>query len=118
MTTVEDDFCSMNHTVFAIEKSFSTSDVFRSLIYGLARFCRLQNREFHLKLTKSRIQHVQRHLVTLLGSRDRNQALIAAFLRLVDLDHATTQVPNLIDLRTALPDNSTNHIVGDVNLLR
>ena len=101
-----------------VEKTFSTSGVFRSLIYGLA-LASIDFKQTRLKkLTESRIQHVQRHLVTLLGSRDGHQTLIAAFLRLVDLDHTATQVPNLINLGPTFPDDSTDHVVGNVNLLR
>lgn len=38
-------------------------------------------------------------------------------MRLINLDHTATEVSNLIDLRTALSDDGTNHVVGDVDLL-
>ena len=71
-----------------------------------------------IKLTKSGIQHVERHLVGLLCSCDSNQTLIAVVLRLVDFDHATTKLPDLVDLRSALANDSTDHVVWNEDLLR
>lgn len=68
-------------------------------------------------LTESRVEHVQRHLVALLGTRNGHQTLVAAFLGLVYLNHTTTQVAYFIDLRTALANDGTDHIVRDENLL-
>lgn len=67
--------------------------------------------------TKSGIQHVKSHLVALLGTSDGHQTLVAVILRLVDLDHTATQVPDLVDLSTTLTDDSTDHVVRDVDLL-
>lgn len=72
----------------------------------------------HLELlTKSRIQHIQCHLIALLSPCNRHQPFVAAFLRLVDFDHTATEVSNLVDLRTTLANYGTNHVVGDVDLL-
>lgn len=67
--------------------------------------------------TQSCVQHVQRHLVALLRTRDRDQTLIAVFLRLIDLDHTATEVSDLVDLGTTLTDDGADHIVGNVDLL-
>lgn len=71
-----------------------------------------------LYLTESRVEHVQSHAVTLLRTGNRNQSLIAVILRLVNLDHTTTHLPDLVDLLTAFTDDSTDHVIGNVNLLR
>ena len=68
-------------------------------------------------LTKSRIEHVQSHLVTLLGSRDCNQTLVTVILRLIDFDNTSAQLPYLVDLRAPLANNSSNHIIRNENLL-
>jgi len=68
-------------------------------------------------LTKSRVQHVQRHLVAVLCTCNGNKTLIAVIGGLVDLDDTATKLANLIDLRTALSDDGTNHVVGDEDLL-
>lgn len=69
-------------------------------------------------LTKSRIQHIQCHLVTLLRPGNGNKTLVAILLRLINLDNTTTQMPDLVNLSTALPDNGTDHVIRDINLLR
>lgn len=69
------------------------------------------------QLTKSRVKHIQCHLVTLLGTSNSDQTLVAILLRLVDLNDTPTEMPDLVDLGSSLADNRTNHIVGDVDLL-
>lgn len=68
-------------------------------------------------LTKSRVEHVERHLIALLGTGDRDQTLVAVLLGLVDLDDTATQVTDLVDLGSSLSNDSANHVVGDVDLL-
>lgn len=70
-----------------------------------------------LKLTKSRVQHVQGHLVAFLSTSDGHQTLVAALLWLVDLDDASTEMSDFVDLGSALSDDRANHVVGDVDLL-
>lgn len=67
--------------------------------------------------TKSGVEHVESHLVALLGSSDGDQTLVAVILRFVDLDHTSTQVPDLVDLGTTLTNDGTDHVIGDVDLL-
>src|SRR5271163_2522619 len=67
--------------------------------------------------TKSRVEHVQCHLVALLGSRDRHQPLIAVVLWLIDLDHTSTQMSNFVDLGASLANDRTDHIIRNENLL-
>jgi len=56
-------------------------------------------------------------LVTLLCACYRDQPLITIVLGLVDLDHTSAQLPNLIDLGASLADDGADHIIGDENLL-
>lgn len=65
-----------------------------------------------------RIQHIKRHLVTLRRPCNRHQTLIAIILRLINLDHRSTQLANFIDFRSALANDRTDHVVRDVDLLR
>ena len=65
-----------------------------------------------------RIKHIKRHLITLRRPRNRNKTLIAIILRFINLNHRSTQLTNLIDLGSALADDSTDHVVRDVDLLR
>jgi hypothetical protein len=67
--------------------------------------------------TKSRIEHVECHLVTFLGSRNGDKTFIAVVLRLIDFDDTSTELTDLVDLSTTLAYNSTYHVVGNVNLL-
>lgn len=69
-------------------------------------------------LTKSRVQHVQGHAVALLSARDRDQALIAAVLRFVNLDDTSTDLPDLVDFLSTFANDGTDHVVRDVDLLR
>lgn len=69
------------------------------------------------ELTKSRIQHVECHSVTLFRTGDGNKALVAVVLRLVDLNDTTAHLSDLVDLLTALTNNGTDHVVGDKYLL-
>lgn len=69
------------------------------------------------ELTKSRVEHVQRHAIALLGARDRHEPLIAIVLRFVDLDHTAADLPDLVDLLAALADNGADHVVRDEDLL-
>ena len=70
------------------------------------------------RLTQSGIKHVKRHLVSLLGAGDGDEALIVVVGRLVDLDDAATQLTDLINLLTTFADDSANHVVRNENLLR
>lgn len=69
------------------------------------------------ELTKSRVEHVKCHSVTLLSACDRNQTFIAVVLRLVDLDNTTANLADLVDLLATLTNDSTDHIVGNEDLL-
>ncbi len=70
-----------------------------------------------LQLTKPGIEHVERHLVTFLSTRDGHETLVAVVLRFVDLDDTATQCTDLINLRTALANDRANHIVRNEYLL-
>ena len=67
--------------------------------------------------TKSRVQHVQSHLVALLGPGNCHQPLVAALLRFVDLDHTSAEMSDLVDLGSSLSDDRTDHVVRDEDLL-
>jgi hypothetical protein len=69
------------------------------------------------RLTQSGVQHVERHLVALLGTSDGDQTLVVVVLRLVDLDDTATQLAYLVDLGAALSDDRAHHIVGNEDLL-
>lgn len=69
------------------------------------------------ELTEPRVEHVERHPVALLGARDCDEALIAVVLWLVNLDHATTDLADLIDLLPPLANDGPNHVIGNVDLL-
>ena len=56
-------------------------------------------------------------MITLLCASDCDQSLVAVVLGLVDLDHTSAQLPNLIDLGASLADDGADHIIGDENLL-
>ncbi len=73
--------------------------------------------QLRLELTEPRVEHVQRHPVALLSAGDRDETLIAAVLWFIDLDHAATDLTDLVDLLAALSDDGTDHVVGDVDLL-
>lgn len=68
-------------------------------------------------LTKTRIEHEERHLVALLCTSDGNKTLVAVVLRLINLDDTSTELAYLVDLCTALSDDSADHVVGDEDLL-
>lgn len=68
--------------------------------------------------TQSRIEHVQSHLIAFRRARYGHQSLIAVVLWLIDLDYAPTKLPDLVDLRTSLSNNGTDHIVWNEDLLR
>jgi hypothetical protein len=68
-------------------------------------------------LTKSRVQHVQSHLVALLRACDCDQTLVAVISGFVNLDHAATKLAYLVDLCTTLTDDGADHVVGDEDLL-
>lgn len=70
------------------------------------------------KLTKSRVQHVKCHPITLFGSGNSHKSLVAVILRFVDFNDTTTDLSNFIDLLAALADNGANHIIRNENLLR
>lgn len=64
-----------------------------------------------------RIQHIQCHLITLLGPCDRHQALIAIILRLIDLNYTSAEMTDLVDLRPSFPNDRSDHVIGDIDLL-
>ena len=68
--------------------------------------------------TQSGIEHVKCHLVALRCTGNRHQSLVAVVLRLVNLNDASAELSNLVDLSSALADDGTNHVVGDEDLLR
>lgn len=74
------------------------------------------NRKFE-RLTKTRVQHEQSHLVAFLSTGDSDKTLVAVILRLVDLDNTTAELSDFVDLCSTLANNCANHIVGDENLL-
>ena len=59
----------------------------------------------------------ERHLVALLCSGDGDEALVAVVGGFVDLDDAAAQLPNFVDFSTALTDDSSDHIVRNIDLL-
>ena len=69
-------------------------------------------------LTKPRVEHVQRHLVTFRGSSNSHEPLVAIILRLVNLNHAAAELPDFIDLGSTFPDNRPHHVIRDEYLLR
>lgn len=71
-----------------------------------------------LSLTKSRVEHVKRHLIALRSTRNGDQSLVAVVLWLVDLDDTATKLAYLIDLRSTLADDRSNHVVRNEDLLR
>jgi len=66
---------------------------------------------------KSRVEHIECHLVALCRASDSDKSLVAVVLRFVDLDHTATKVSDLVDLGTTLANNGTDHVVGDEDLL-
>jgi hypothetical protein len=72
--------------------------------------------EFTL-LTETRIEHEEGHLVALLSSSNGDETLVAVVLGFVDLNDTSTELAYLVDLRTALSDDSADHVVGDEDLL-
>lgn len=68
-------------------------------------------------LTESGIEHVKRHLVALLGTSNSDQALVAVISRLIDLDDATAEGTNLVDLSAPFANNGTDHVIGNIYLL-
>lgn len=69
------------------------------------------------RLTQSRIEHVQRHLVALLGTGDSHEALVVVVLGFVNLDDTSAELADLVDLGAALADDSADHVVRDEDLL-
>ena len=70
-----------------------------------------------LGLTKSRVEHVECHLVALSRASNSDKSLVTVVLGFVDLDDTTTEMPNLIDFGTALTDDGTDHVVRNEDLL-
>jgi hypothetical protein len=68
-------------------------------------------------LTKPGVQHIQGHLIALSGPSNCNQSLVAVVLWFVYLDDTTAELPDLIDLRSALANDCTNHVIWNENLL-
>lgn len=70
-----------------------------------------------LSRTKSGIEHVKGHLVTLRSPCDSHQTLVAIILRLIDLDDTSTELPDFVDLRASFSDDCANHVIGYKDLL-
>lgn len=70
-----------------------------------------------MRLAEPRVKKVESHAVAFLGTCDGDEPLVGVVLGLVDLDHAATELANLVDLGTAFADDGTNHVVGDEDLL-
>lgn len=70
-----------------------------------------------LELTESRVQHVECHPITLLCSRNRHQSLVTVILRFVNLDDATADLSDFINLLAAFANYGADHVVRDENLL-
>lgn len=88
----------------------------------LFALCGKRQRGVHLMkicvLTESLIQHVQCHLIAFLRASNSDQTLVAVILWFVNLDDAATKLTNLIDFRSAFTNDSANHVVWNINLLR
>ena len=56
-------------------------------------------------------------MIALGGSGDCDQSFVAVILRLVDLDNTTTELANLVDFRTALSNDSSDHVIWNEYLL-
>lgn len=69
------------------------------------------------ELTKPRVEHIESHPIALLCASDRNETLVAVVLWLINLNHAPTDLANLVDLLAALSDDSSDHVIGNVDLL-
>jgi len=67
--------------------------------------------------TKAGVQHVQGHLVAFLCSGDGHETLIAVLIGLIDLNDTATKLPDLIDLCTTLANDSSDHVVRNIDLL-
>ena len=68
--------------------------------------------------TESRIKHVEGHLVTLLGSGDCYEALVAVILWFVNLNNTSAELSNFVDLGSSLANDCSNHVIGNEDLLR
>lgn len=69
------------------------------------------------KLTKSRIEHVEGHSVAFLGASDSDKTLVAVILWLIDLNYGARNLTDLIDLLATFSDDSSNHVIRNVDLL-
>lgn len=69
------------------------------------------------ELTEARVEHVERHPVAFLRASDCNETLVAVVLWFINLNHAATDLTDLVDLLAALPNDGSNHVIGDVDLL-
>lgn len=56
-------------------------------------------------------------MIALRSSRNRDQSLVAVILRLVDLDDTAAELSDLVDLRSTLSNDSSNHIIWNEYLL-
>ena len=70
-----------------------------------------------LQLTKSRIQHIKCHPITLFRSCDGHKSLVTVVLGLVNLDDTSTDGTYLINLGATLANDRANHIVWNEDLL-
>jgi len=71
-----------------------------------------------LERTESGIEHVERHLVSLLRAGNGDKPLVGVVLGFVDLDRTTTELADLIDLGSTFTNDGTNHVVRDEDLLK
>lgn len=71
-----------------------------------------------LNLTKSGIEHVQSHAVSLLRAGDCDKPFVVVVLRFVNLDHTAAHLAYFVDLLSTLADDGSHHVVGDIDLLR
>jgi hypothetical protein len=70
-----------------------------------------------IRLTQSRIEHVQGHLVAFLRASNSDKALVVVILWLVDLNDATRELTDLVDLRSSFANDGTDHVIRDEDLL-
>lgn len=69
------------------------------------------------ELTEARVEHIERHPVALLSASDCDETLVAVVLWFINLNHAATDLTDLVDLLAALADDRANHVIGNVDLL-
>jgi len=70
-----------------------------------------------LGLTKSRVEHIECHLVALSRASNSDKSLVTVVLGFIDLDHAATEMSDLVDLGTTLANDGTDHVIRNEDLL-